>query len=143
MSSPFDPRRLLDIAEHLLDEKPQPESARKRSIANRSYYGVYGYLVLRICEEQNRPRSDLFEGQGHHTELASLLRHPALKPAKAGLNALRKKREKADYDYYADFTREDAESMIDTAHDAVSALDSAHSDLFRRMTLPWLGRPRR
>ena len=112
----FDPKDFIKISKELSSGATE---AHYRSIINRAYYGVFGYIKKQLVV--------YVEGASVHQEIINNLKHSSnINEKKAGsrLESLFKQRKDADYKYDKEIRKCNCAFTISNAEEIIKLFDS-------------------
>jgi uncharacterized protein (UPF0332 family) len=112
----FDPKKFIDISKELQGGSSE---AHYRSIINRSYYGVFGYI-------RNSLGIISIDGSVHQETYKALINSVAVSHKKAGkrLELLFKRRKEADYNHNMEIKKFTCEGCITDAEEIIKLFES-------------------
>lgn len=132
---PFSAGSLLEVVEPLARRGATP--AERRTIANRSYYAVYGVVRERLLSAKKTSPARLFGSQGRHRDIVDALARSGqqFRPIFVRLNGLLRARVRADYDYSGAGTPSDGKaiSLFDSARECVELIGDLDDPAFKRV----------
>jgi uncharacterized protein (UPF0332 family) len=112
----FEPKDFIKISKELSNGDTE---AHYRSLINRAYYGVFGYIKRQLP-------INVYDASIHQEVIKSLKRSPNINERKVGsrLESLFKKRKEADYVYNIPVRKDSCNFTILDAEEIIKLFDS-------------------